>query len=296
MLKQRLSTEVLIEFLMSQRLAIHYRTTAIQRLFPGAGGMVAVVFHAFAPPRMSQVLRALFLLVVVVGVIGVARPTTGIAEAHYFSTLNPGAALPEDCEQRVRRSSWEPRPLNYEANQTRGRGGVAIDGASADFNRKFRGRVDGNFTGTTDEIIRWVACKWGFDEDITRARAVQESSWRQSKLGDRSDDARVCARIGEGAPCWQSYGLLQVKATVHEGTFPLAQQSTPFNADYALGWLRACYEGAFSHWLGDDYGPGDEWGCIGAWYSGKWYDDAAVDYIGHVKAYSAARAWKEPHF
>lgn len=245
---------------------------------------------------MSQASRVMFLLAVVVGVTGLGRPNIGFAEPQYFSTLRPGATPPSDCEQRVRPSSWEPRPLNDEANHMRGRSGVAIDGASADFNRTFRGRVDGNFTGTTDEIIQWAACKWGFDEDVTRARAVQESYWEQSKLGDRSDNARTCALIGKSAPCWQSYGILQVKSTVHKGTYPLAEQSTAFNVDYALGWLRACYEGAFSHWLSDDYAPGDEWGCIGAWYSGKWYDDGAAGYIGKVKAQLAARVWEEPHF
>ena len=67
-------------------------------------------------------------------------------------------------------------------------------------------RVDGNFTGTTDEILQWGACKWGFDEDLVRAVAVVESWWRQSTVGDN------------GA----SYGLLQVRTTVHTGTFPLA--------------------------------------------------------------------------
>lgn len=245
---------------------------------------------------MNQVLRAIFPLAMVAELIGITCPSNGFAEPHYFSTLSPGADLPSDCAQRIRRSSWEPRPLNYEANHTRGRGGVTIDGASAAFNRKFRGRVDGNFTGTTDEIIQWAACKWGFDEDITRARAVQESNWLQSKLGDRSDDVERCALIGKSAPCWQSYGILQVKGTIHEGTYPLAEQSTAFNADYALGWLRACYEGAFDHWLGDDYAQGDEWGCIGAWYSGEWYDDAAAGYISKVKARLAAFVWRRPHF
>jgi len=245
---------------------------------------------------MSQILRVTLFLVMVVGLIGVARPHKGLAEPHDFSTLRPGAILPNDCAQHVRRSSWEPRPFNYKANHTAGKGGVTIDGASAAFNRKFRGRVDGNFTGTTDEIIQWAACKWGFDEDITRARAVQESDWQQSKLGDRSDDARKCALIGKSAPCWQSYGILQVKGTVHNGTYPLAEQSTAFNVDYALGWLRACYEGAFNHWLGDDYAPGDEWGCIGAWYSGEWYDDDAVGYIRKVQAHLAALVWKNPNF
>ena len=40
-------------------------------------------------------------------------------------------------------------------------------------------RVDGNFTGTTDEILQWGACKWGFDEDLVRAIAATETWWKQ---------------------------------------------------------------------------------------------------------------------
>jgi autotransporter family porin len=174
--------------------------------------------------------------------------------------------------------------------------GVGIDGAAAWFDLKFKDRVDGRFTGSTDDIIRWGACKWGFDEDTTRARAVQESTWHQSKVGDKSYSARICAVIGRMAPCWQSYGLLQVKSTVHEGTYPLAARSTAFNVDYALGWLRACYEGAFSAWLSDGYAAGDEWGCVGAWYSGRWYDDAATEYVRQVKVLRAERPWSKPGF
>jgi soluble lytic murein transglycosylase-like protein len=35
--------------------------------------------------------------------------------------------------------------------------------------------VTGNFRGTTDEIIRWAAWKWGIDEDLLRAVAARES-------------------------------------------------------------------------------------------------------------------------
>jgi hypothetical protein len=40
-------------------------------------------------------------------------------------------------------------------------------------------RVDGQFTGTTDEIIQWAACKWGIADNILRAQAVEESTWYQ---------------------------------------------------------------------------------------------------------------------
>ena len=40
-------------------------------------------------------------------------------------------------------------------------------------------RVTGNFTGTTDEILQWAACKWGIDEDLVRAQVAIESWWDQ---------------------------------------------------------------------------------------------------------------------
>jgi autotransporter family porin len=219
------------------------------------------------------------------------------ADMHHFNDLGPGAELPSSrsCVERIRGSVWEPRVENYEANYPAHKG-IKIDGANASFNANFANRIDGSFAGTTDEIIRWGACKWGFDEDVTRARAVQESYWRQSQVGDMSYDAQTCSIIGQETPCWQSYGILQVKVTVHEGTYPLAVQSTAYNVDYAMGWLRACYEGAFSHWLKDGYAKGDEWGCIGLWYSGKWYDEAANKYIERVKSHLDRQTWKRPGF
>jgi autotransporter family porin len=172
---------------------------------------------------------------------------------------------------------------------------LSIDEASASLKFKFQNRVDGKFTGTTDEIIQWGACKWGFDEDIIRAQAVQESNWRQREVGDGSNHTRTCRVIGKTAPCWQSYGLFQVKSTVHLGTYPLAERSTAFNTDYTLGWLRVCYEGGFG-WLGAGYSAGDEWGCIGAWYSGKWHDERAEGYVKKVRKRLAAREWTNPSF
>ena len=215
-----------------------------------------------------------------------------------FVTLPPGSHLPSpaDCAARVKRSNWEPRPQNAAANQTKGSQGVNIDGANASFNKKYAERIDGDFVGTTDEILQWGACKWGFDEDLTRARAVQESYWKQSQLGDETDSAEACSTIGKTAPCWQSYGILQVKGTVHEQTFPRAEQSTAYNVDYALAWLRACYEGAFAHWMGAGYRRGDEWGCVGAWYSGRWYDSGAKRYIDGVKQHLERREWERADF
>jgi hypothetical protein len=48
--------------------------------------------------------------------------------------------------------------------------------------------------------------------------------------------------------------------------------------------------------MGGGYVAGDEWGCIGAWYSGKWYDAGATRYIKEVKGYLAEKEWSKPDF
>ncbi len=50
---------------------------------------------------------------------------------------------------------------------------------------------------------------------------------------------------------------------------------------------RACYEGVYT-WLNQTserngtYGPGDVWGCVGVWFSGRWYfnNDAYLNQAG----------------
>lgn len=212
----------------------------------------------------------------------------------YFETLPPGSALPTgaECATLVRS---DPRPETHQANAasnaTSGGPSVLIDGAEGFRGDSLAARINGNFTGTTEEILRWAACKWGFDEDVTRARAWTESSWRIGTQGDQTDLEIACDYLGLPTPCYQSYGLLQVKGTIHEGTYPRSFQSTAWGVDYAMAWQRACFEGAFT-WLNDQgYTAGDLNGCVGAWFSGEWYDAGAQDYLADVAANLAARPW-----
>ena len=220
-------------------------------------------------------------------------------------TLLPGSGLPNEseCAGRVRRSGWEPRPRNWTANHTvppvvsipgftPNQGGVDLR------SRAYADRVTGNFTGTTDEIIQWAACKWGLDLDIVRAVAVQESSWDQAVGGDVTNDQARC-QVGYTAPCPESFGLLQVKARFHPGTFPWSRDSTAFNLDYALMNRRICYEGWVTYLYRDPrggYGPGNEWGCVGSHWSGHWMDEGALRYIDRVRAKLDARSWLQPGF
>jgi hypothetical protein len=199
--------------------------------------------------------------------------------------------------------------MNRAANQTTGhRLGPGFFDPSATDPRAadLAARVDGAFTGTTEEILRWAACKWGVDEDLVRAQAAAESWWRQTTRGDWSGDGAACPpghRLGaDGRPgeCPQSYGILQNRYPYERSAWPGINQSTAMNADTAYAVWRACFEG-YEHWLNDvergrPYVAGDAQGCAGRWFSGRWHTGPAEDYIRKVDGYLHDRVWEQPDF
>lgn len=181
------------------------------------------------------------------------------------------------------RPAAETRSGNATANHTLPTPGQLASFRSAS-SEPYSNLVTGAFSGTTDEIIQWAAWKWGLDEDVMRAVAVQESEWRQSAVGDGG----------------VSFGLFQVKTQLAggdgwPGTLPLARDSTAFNADYYGRAMRSCYDGRET-WLGSPYRAGDFWGCIGWWFSGDWHDSGAESYVASVKKWLAERTWEQPGF
>jgi autotransporter family porin len=209
------------------------------------------------------------------------------AAGGYFQMLPPGSALPSeaDCAARVRRSSWEPRADNYTANHTSVTNTLSnFSQFTGAWNGQYRSRVTGNFKGTTDEIIQWAACKWGWSDELVRAEAVIESTWRQSTVGDGGT----------------SYGLMQVRYLYHpnvNGTkckdcagssWPNSANSTAFNVDLFLAEMRGCYDG-LEPYLGNT--RGDEWGCIGSWFSGAWRTSSSLSYISKIQASLNSKAW-----
>jgi hypothetical protein len=220
-------------------------------------------------------------------------PTPSAGE--YFGTLPVGTAVPRtdaDCAGRVTRNPWEPRPENNVANHTVPSGPVPWNNNPgwtywSAFIAK-RNKVTGNFTGTTDEIIQWVACKWGIDENLIRAEATLESYWVRSTQGDFANGK------------YHSFGLMQVSqddanGNLLKGGYPNTMQNTALDVDYYGSELRACFEGDFWDGGGWLYGAaqvkGDMWGCVGYWYSGNWYDAGANQYIASVKNYYNTKPW-----
>lgn len=242
-----------------------------------------------------------------------AKPPDPSSIAGGFTTLAPGATLPseQECAARVHRASWEPRPDNQAANHksptelqlsllTPWNEDIGVDPQA----NTFLLRITGNFSGTTDEIIQWAACKWGLDENIVRAEAVVESTWHQDFRGDYTNQKTDCpAGQWDGKGCYQSYGLFQVKYATFPSTWPMSRDSTAFNVEYALAVIRTCFEG-WTTYLNKSqplpgysaYHAGDLQGCMGRWYSGAWYSQGAVEYIQKINKALADKTWLQPGF
>jgi len=89
---------------------------------------------------------------------------------------------------------------------------------------------------------------------------------------------------------YQSYGILQVKRTSGLGSYPLSQQSTGFNAAYAMAVVRHFYDGA--SWLGAGT-AGDFGDAIGAYYCGC-ANAGSSAYTSRVTLYYIFKPWRSP--
>jgi hypothetical protein len=238
------------------------------------------------------------------------QPTTSVAPEQ-FTTKHPGAVLPSgaQCAAWVRARAYpENKGANRHANQTTGHtvGAELFAGSGARAASEIAPRVDGQFTGTTGQILRWAACKWGVDEALVMAQAATESLWQQGTLGDWTSDASRCPPghgpgvDGRPGQCPESFGILQNRYPYEQVAWPGIARSTAMNADVAYAYWRACFEG-YETWLntlehGRDYTAGDMWGCVGRWFSGRWYTPSSQGYIDRVRERLDQRVWETSNF
>jgi hypothetical protein len=190
-------------------------------------------------------------------------------------------------------------------------------------------RVTGRYRGTTDEILQWAACKWGVSDNLLRAVALRESNWYQYQVypdgncvlrhgcGDVLETATAHTRVfcaalavyghdyqqdyGSGR-CPRTFSLVGISAWQdpatgrlpdnQNGTFPFSRNSTAFSADYLGAHLRGCHEG-WVEWLGHTgaYRSGDIWGCVQAWYSGRWERPGKREYAELVRGTLRRKTW-----
>lgn len=210
-----------------------------------------------------------------------ADPGTYAGGAAQLQPVGFAPLTSEEAAARVDRNGFEPRPENADEN---GRVPTAEELAyfHANSDMPNHSYVDGQFTGTTDEIIQWAAHKWGLPEDVMQAVAVVESWWDMDTVGDNGD----------------SFGIYQVRRPYH-CCLPFMRDSTAFNADYYGGIVRAYFDGKQS-WLNNPnvavdnvgrYEAGDLWGSIGAWFSGRWHTPGNEAYVGRIQWRLDERTW-----
>jgi hypothetical protein len=132
--------------------------------------------------------------------------------------------------------------------------------------------VDGQYTGTTEMIVRWAACKWGMDEDMIRAQATAEhGTWIQWNAGgDERKSINQC-QAGNNPDhnstnlwgylvsnaCYQSWSIWQTKVAYSSPnigawtTWPAINESTAFAVDYRYASQRSCMNGDQSGFFND---------------------------------------------
>jgi len=243
---------------------------------------------------------------------GFAPNAAATAAPAFFGTLPPGARLPSGAQcarwVRARPTPRESKGMNRRFNHTAGErvAGTFLAGDAPQADRRLVPRINGDFTGTTSEILRWAACKWGISQNIVFAQAAVESWWNQTTLGDWGADASPCppghglGANGRPGLCPQSYGILQNRYPFERASWPGIGKSTAMNADTAYAIWRACYDG-YETWLntvqrGSVYHAGDAWGCVGRWFAGRWHTAPAQQYIARVRQYLRERIWTQPNF
>jgi hypothetical protein len=227
-------------------------------------------------------MRAGLVLLIAVALAAPAHAADLVTRPHAKRPLTDAKAA-----KLVKRGRFEPRPANRDATR-RVPTAAQLRAFRAQSEMPYARYVTGRFRGTTDEVIQWAARKWGFAPDLLRAVATVESWWRMSTVGDGGD----------------SFGLFQVRRPFHcvEPVCEQFRRDAAFNADYYGGILRSYYDGRQT-WLntvadenGKRYRKRDLWGSVGAWFSGRWWDEPARGYVRNVKRRLAERTWRSRDF
>jgi hypothetical protein len=210
---------------------------------------------------------------------GIAYPTNATCAAAIATSPETVVKLPNDtnCSGAAGSSLTSNGPFNAGVPTAAELSAYAANGYTFNWypsDAQFA-RVDGQYpavigtTPSTDMILRYAACKFGLDEDVIRAQAMQESGWQQGGAGDSRTGAGSCVQGGftglynQAIPepdgntiplvpngCCQSWSLLQTKAFYEWMTWPMIMRDTSFAAEYLGAALRTCMDGGYLNYMG----------------------------------------------
>lgn len=231
-------------------------------------------------------------------------PSPTPTQVSYYSLKNPNATLPSEstCISAIEISPL-PEAAPWNENDGTGYNSNQVSFATPSYYYQHVGEqlgftspifqlVDGHYAGSTDDIARITACKWGMDEDVLRAQMEQESAWHQdcadmhggsgcNEDGDHNNSDGSCSGLpanlsGLG---WQvsdtsgnfvgpkaitndanaanaaSWSIIQSKSACAEWyAWPMLATSTAWALDYRGAKFRACMNGDFaSRFNSSDY-------------------------------------------
>lgn len=263
---------------------------------------------------------------------------TPIDTAHWY-TLPPGATLPSEAQcvsDVMANPSPEVAPWNendgtgYNNNEPPPNGIPAYfyayagyAGANQIFPEADFANVDGDYSGTTDDLVRIAACKWGIDEDVIRAQLTKETHWHEdcaalyggstcNDCGDYNNPSgdpsglpltaitpngvfTAIDGIGInnqgvkviGSNHCDSWGIEQNKVYYQWATWPMIAQSTPFALDYRNAEFRACING-------DQYDYFHSQSASAAADYQTFVNAAKTDPSELASAVSISRQWPQP--
>jgi hypothetical protein len=230
-------------------------------------------------------LYALALIALLAFGVGAVAPAQADAKSRLKAKVGWGPLKSKKAAKKVTRTNWEPRRQNTVANNTVPTR-EELEYFRANVHQPampYWRKIDGQYTGTTDDILEWAAYKWGLPEDLLKAVAVHETWWEMDYVGDSGD----------------SFGIFQMRVPYH-CCLPFMRDSTAFNADYYGAIIRSYYDGK-QDWLNHDccaadngkpYKAGDLWGSVGAWSSGRWHLETNKIYVDTVKMHMREKTWR----
>jgi hypothetical protein len=216
--------------------------------------------------------------VTVTNVSGAPTPTaipTSTSKSSSTPTATPTAA-----------ASVELRPTNQIPNNTTPTSSQlssfisGVGGCGGLDTCSYMQQVNGQFSGTTTEILEFAANKWcpnctilnPYDgvtysfSDLAKAIAVNESNWYQWQSANLSTPDPITLsltltpthgdleHVNASQPDGGSWGIFQIAEGADQGwpsTFPLSALSTAFNADFKLGYQMGVEQGHLDY-LSDD--------------------------------------------
>jgi len=216
-------------------------------------------------------------------------PSAAPSPIAHYALMAPSVSLPTEstCAASV---SANPEPENAPWNANDGTGynsnaGIANTpsyfyanvGSQMGYPNADFAKVDGQYAGTTDDIMRVYSCKWGQDENWVRAQSWIESGWHQDcaamhggsgchENGDNNNPDGTCSGLVAGLSnsgfavtnssgayvfgnsfglgAYASWGIIQSKSACAEYyTQPMLALSTSWGEDYEGAKFRSCMNG-----------------------------------------------------